>query len=86
METDSSPVAEKQPKLRWFQYSLRSLFLLTLFVAIGMSWLTVTRPGNGGERGRESLILPDEESQPLAVASARWADSGNSIGAKIEAG
>ena len=27
---------------RKYQYSLRSLFLLTLLVAIGMSWLTVT--------------------------------------------
>ena len=43
METDSLPTAEKkQPKLRWYQYSLRSLFLLTLLVAIGMSWLAVT--------------------------------------------
>ena len=43
MEIDLSPAAEKkQPKLRWFQYSLRSLFLLTLVVAIGMSWLAVT--------------------------------------------
>jgi hypothetical protein len=43
MQTDSLPTAEtKQPKRRWYQYSLRSLFLLTLLVALGMSWLTVT--------------------------------------------
>jgi hypothetical protein len=30
-----------KPKLRWYQYSLRSLFLLTLLVAIGMSWVAV---------------------------------------------
>ena len=43
METDSSPAVEKPvPKLRWFQYSLRSLFLLTLLVAIGMSYVAVT--------------------------------------------
>jgi hypothetical protein len=41
--TDPSPAAEKkQPKLRWYQWRLRSLFILTLLVAIGMSWLTVT--------------------------------------------
>jgi hypothetical protein len=32
----------KQPKLRWYQWRLRSLFILTLLVAIGMSWLAVT--------------------------------------------
>ena len=43
MGTDSSPTAErKPPKLRWYQWRLRSLFVLTLLVAIGMSWLTVT--------------------------------------------
>ena len=30
METDSLPTVEKKPpKLRWFQYRLRSLFILT---------------------------------------------------------
>ena len=42
MQIDSLPVAAKQPKLRWYQWTLRSLFLLTLFVAIGMSWLATT--------------------------------------------
>ena len=42
---------------------------------------------NGDEqRGRESLIFTDEESQPLAALSARWADSGNSIGAILAVG
>ena len=31
----------RQPKLRWFQYSLRSLLLLMLAAAIGMSWVAV---------------------------------------------
>jgi hypothetical protein len=30
-----------KPKLRWFQYSLRSLFVLTLLASIGMSWVAV---------------------------------------------
>ncbi len=43
MVADCLPTAEKQQaKRRWYQYRLRSLFLLTLLVAIGMSWLTVT--------------------------------------------
>ncbi|MFZ1933349.1 MAG: hypothetical protein WAU84_06360, partial [Thermoguttaceae bacterium] len=29
-------------KLRWYQWRLRTLFVLTLLVAIGMSWLAVT--------------------------------------------
>jgi hypothetical protein len=28
-------------KLRWFQYSLRSLMLLVLVVSVGMSWVAV---------------------------------------------
>ena len=42
MQPTSLPTAEqKPPKLRWYQWRLRSLFLLTLLVAIGMSWLAV---------------------------------------------
>jgi hypothetical protein len=40
--TESPPTADtKQPKLRWYQYRLRSLFVLTTLVAILCSWLTV---------------------------------------------
>jgi hypothetical protein len=43
MQPIPSPTAAQKPqKLRWFQWRLRSLFVLTLLVAIGMSWLTVT--------------------------------------------
>jgi hypothetical protein len=42
MTTDPAPTDNKPPKLRWYQYRLRSLFVLTLLVAVGMSWLTVT--------------------------------------------
>ena len=41
MEIESSSIAEK-PKLRWFQFRLRSLFIFTTLVAIGMSWVAVT--------------------------------------------
>jgi hypothetical protein len=55
MATDSPPTAEQPaPKLRWFQYRLRSLFILTTLVAIGCSWLTVTiqsqRKGGSGDQ------------------------------------
>jgi len=33
--------AAPYPKLRWYQWRLRSLFLLTLLVAVGMSWFAV---------------------------------------------
>jgi hypothetical protein len=31
----------RKPRRRWFQYSLRSLFLLTFLVSLGMSWFAV---------------------------------------------
>jgi hypothetical protein len=31
----------RKPRLRWFQYSLRSLLLLMLLVSLGMSWFAV---------------------------------------------
>ena len=42
MTVDNPQPAAPYPKLRWYQFRLRSLFLLTLLVAIGMSWLAVT--------------------------------------------
>jgi hypothetical protein len=44
-----------KPKLRWYQYSLRSLFLLTLLVAIGMSYVAVTMKNQRKQKaaGRE---------------------------------
>jgi len=46
-EHDAMTVSKPQPaapypKLRWYQFRLRSLFILTLLVAIGMSYVTVT--------------------------------------------
>jgi hypothetical protein len=41
MGTDSLPTAEKQPKLRWYQFRLRSLFILTILVALASSWFAV---------------------------------------------
>ena len=43
MEKGCSPTVEdRRPKLRWYQYSLWSLFVLTTLVAIACSWLAVT--------------------------------------------
>ncbi len=46
METEFLPIAaEKPPKLRWYQYSLRSLLLFVTACAIACSWLAVTIQG-----------------------------------------
>ena len=45
-----------KPKLRWFQWSLRSLFMLTLLVAIGMSWLTVTMQNQRKQKAAAEAI------------------------------
>ena len=41
MPTDQS--AKPKPKLRWYQFSLRSLFLLTFAVAVVSSWIGYQR-------------------------------------------
>jgi hypothetical protein len=42
MEINTAPAVEKKPpKLRWYQWRLRTMFLLTLVVAIGMSYMAV---------------------------------------------
>ena len=64
METDSLPTAEmKPPKLRWYQWRLRSLFVLTLLAAIGMSWLTVIRQDQRKQKAAaEALTKAGEKS------------------------
>ena len=75
METDSSPTAEQnQPKLRWYQWRLRSLFFLTFLVAIGMSWLAVTiqnqrkqkAAASNREGGRKGRVRTDMVGETLA--------------------
>jgi hypothetical protein len=39
---DSPPPAAPRYKLRWYQYSLRTLMLVVLLVSIGMSYVAVT--------------------------------------------
>jgi hypothetical protein len=56
METDSLPTIEKKPpKLRWYQYRLRSLLLFMLLLAICMSWIAV--------------IMQDFRKQKVAAAA-----------------
>ena len=70
MESDAPPAAEKsQPKLRWFQYRLRSLFLLTLVVAIGMSWLTVTMRNQRQQKAAAEAI---EKAGGVVTAEPTW--------------
>ena len=40
MPIEPQPAVPK-PKLRWFQFSLRSLLVLTLVASIAMSWIAV---------------------------------------------
>lgn len=39
--TNASPPPPEKPRRRWYQYSLRTLFLLTLIVSLFMSWHAV---------------------------------------------
>ena len=48
---------QPKPKLRWFQYRLRSLFILTFLVAIPCSWLAVTIQGQGRQHEAAEAIL-----------------------------
>lgn len=58
IEATSLPTAEqKPPKLRWYQWRLRSLFLLTLLVATGMSWLTVTIQNQWKQKAAAEAIV-----------------------------
>ena len=69
METDPPPTAEKkQPRLRWFQYSLRSLFMLTLLVAIGMSWLAVTIQNQRKQKAAAEAI----EKRGMGKSEPTW--------------
>jgi hypothetical protein len=57
MENDSpSAVETPKPKLRWFQYSLRSLFILTFLAAIACSWLAVTMQNQRKQKAAAEAI------------------------------
>jgi Leucine-rich repeat (LRR) protein len=54
---DPATAQQPEPKLRWFQFRLRSLFVLTFLVAIACSWLAVT--------------IQNQREQKLAVEAIR---------------
>jgi hypothetical protein len=70
MENDSLPsVEEKPPKLRWFQYRLRSLFVLTTLVAIACSWLTVTMQEQRKQKAAAEVI---EKAGGMVISERTW--------------
>ncbi len=53
---EPQPAAPK-PKLRWFQYSLRSLLLVMLLACLGMSWVAVKRQKARRQKAAVAAIL-----------------------------
>ncbi len=56
MESPNPHPAKPDQKLRWYQYRLRTLFLLMLLVSIGMSWVAVTIQGYRRQRDAAEAI------------------------------
>jgi hypothetical protein len=69
MATESLSIAEQQPKLRWFQFSLRSLFILTFLVAIACSWLAVTMQNQRKQKAAAEAI---EKAGGEVVSEPTW--------------
>jgi hypothetical protein len=58
MQSVSSPTAETTPpKLRWYQWRLRSMFILTLVVAIACSWIAVEMRNERREKAAADAIV-----------------------------
>jgi hypothetical protein len=68
MEIESSPTAKKH-KLRWFQYSLRSLFILTTLVASACSWLATTFQNQRKQKAAAEAI---EKAGGLVMSEPTW--------------
>ena len=41
MSTDESPTTSSVHKLRWYQYSLRTLLIVMVLASFGLSWFAV---------------------------------------------
>ena len=54
MDTDRVPCTKKR---RWFQYSLRTLFLLVLLASLGMSWFAVRLEQARRQRAAVTAII-----------------------------
>jgi hypothetical protein len=55
MDSPNPQPAQPDNKLRWYQYRLRSLFVLTLLVSLGMSWVAVKMQGYKRPREAEKI-------------------------------
>ena len=76
METDCPPTVEKKrPKLRWYQYSLRSLLLFVTACAVACSWLAVTIQGQ--RRQHEAAEAIEKAGGTVKSDRLGW---GNSCG------
>jgi hypothetical protein len=70
MEIDPPPIAGKgQFKLRWYQYRLRSLFLVTFLVAIGMSYVAVTMQN---QRKQKAAAVAIERAGGIVKCEKTW--------------
>lgn len=70
MVTNSKRTGRKrQPRLRWYLFRLRSLFVLTAVVAIGMSWVAVTMQDQWKQRAAADAI---EEAGGKAKYDVTW--------------
>jgi hypothetical protein len=76
MSMVTSPPEAPARKLRWFQYSLQSLLLLTLAVSLGMSWVAVRM-----KRAREQREAVEEivKLGGRATYDYQVQESGNSL-------
>jgi hypothetical protein len=60
---------KKDRRLRWYQWRLRSLFLLTFAVAIGVSWLAVTIRDQRKQKAAAEAI---EKAGGIARCESTW--------------
>ena len=66
------PESTPQPRRRWFQFSLASLFFLTTLVAIWLAWeLAFIRERQVWIKQNTSLLEPGQSTPPV-VAHIPW--------------
>ncbi|MEN6450793.1 MAG: hypothetical protein ABFC96_09895, partial [Thermoguttaceae bacterium] len=70
MANDSQPTAEtRPPKLRCYQFSLRSLLLFATACAIACSWLAVTMQG---QRRQHAAAVAFEKAGGVVWSERTW--------------
>jgi hypothetical protein len=78
MAIDPPQPDQPPPELRWFQYRLRSLFVLTTLVAIACSWLAVTMQNQRQQKAAAEAIEKaggEVESEPTWLGKLLRDDS-----------